>query len=245
MVNKSILILCILLGLPVMVVAQQTAHAPVEVDTPTAYTIARGTYALSLFEYDQGGMELKSFIGLHDNIYLGVSCDVEHAIGKESPHFNVPGVVAKIKFTDGWETFPISIAMGYDSFYLGTPGKTNNATNRLNRMIYGPFLAITKPIYLLDSEQHVSGGLRVPAQPDFTPGDTSYFASFDIPMGAYFTFKGETERIYYNFRRPGKWLANLGVKYTYMTKFSMEFDMMFQYHEKANRIIRVEYTDEF
>jgi hypothetical protein len=200
---------------------------------------------MSLFAYDQGGLEFKTFIGLHDNIYLGVSCDVEHAVGKEDPHFNIPGVVAKVKFTDGWETFPISIAAGYDSFYLGTPGKVDNQANELNRMIYGPFLVITKPIYLLDSEQHISGGIRVPAQPYFSGRDTSYFLSFDVPMGKYFTLKGEEERVFYNFNRFNEWLSNLGVEYTFMSKFSIEFDFMFRYHESMNRIIRVEYTDEF
>jgi len=225
--------------------AQQAIHASAEIDTPTAYTITRGTYALSLFGYDQGGLELKAFIGLSDYIYLGVSSDIEHAIGKEPPLFNVPGVVAKVKFTDGWESFPISIAAGYDSFYIGTPGKKENSSNDLNRMMYGPFFVITKPIFLLDSEQHISGGLRVPTQPNFDPGATSYFTSFDIPLGSYFTVKGETERIYYNFGRASDWLANLGMKYTYMTRFSIEFDMMFQYDKSINRIIRVEYSDEF
>ena len=225
--------------------AQQAVHSPAEIDTPTAFTISRGTYALSLFAYDRGGLEMKAFIGVHDNIYLGVSSDVEHAIGKDTPHFNIPGVVAKVKFTDGWETFPISIAAGYDSFYLGSEGKKENRDNELNRMIYGPYLVITKPIYLLDSEQHIGGGIRVPTYPHFYGSDTSYFASFDIPMGEFFTLKGETERVYYNFRRPGDWLFNTGFKYTYMSKFSIEFDLMFQYDEPVNSIIRVEYTDEF
>ena len=90
------------------------------IDTPTAFTIARGTYQVSMLAYDEGGAELKTFIGLHDNLYLGLSVDVQHAIGRDKPEPNVPGVIARLKFTDGWPTFPISIACGYDSFYMGS-----------------------------------------------------------------------------------------------------------------------------
>jgi hypothetical protein len=137
---------------------------------------------VSLLEYDNGGMELKTIIGLHDILYLGVSFDVQNAIGKDDPKPNVPGVIARLKFTDGWEEWPISIAAGYDSFFIGEQGKRENVHNPLDRMIYGPYLAITKAIYLFDDEQYLSYGLRVPTQPDYVPEDTSYYVALDIPL---------------------------------------------------------------
>jgi hypothetical protein len=225
------------------------------IDTPTAYTLTRGTYQVSVLGYDRGGVELKTLIGLHDNVFLGVSFDVQNAIGKERTEPNVPGVVAKIKFTDGWERFPISIAVGYDSFYIGQqgrvylnetePNENNYSDNELNRMIYGPYFVVTKPIYLLDEEQHVNFGMRVPTQPNYVPDDTSYFISLDIPMGQSFMFKMEGERIYYDFDRGREWLFNLGFRYSYMNHLGIEFGVLFQREEPAHRIIRVEYRDEF
>ena len=101
------------------VYAQYYVRNTTVIDTPTAYTIARGTYQLSFLGYDNGGVELKAFIGLHNNFFLGASLDIQNAIGKDDPDPNVPGVVGKLKFTDGWEMFPISFAIGYDSFYIG------------------------------------------------------------------------------------------------------------------------------
>jgi hypothetical protein len=226
--------------------AEQVFHFTSEIDTPTAYTIGRGNFDISMLAYDGGGLEFKAFMGLHDNFFLGASVDVAHAVGKEKAEPNIPGVIAKIKFTDGWETFPVSFAAGYDSFYLGTPGKVGYTydADKLNRMIYGPYFVITKPIYLLDSEQHINWGLRVPAQPHFYPKETSYFLSFDVPMGEFFTVKGEWERVYYNFKKPSDWLYNLGMRYTYM-KIGIEFDFMMQEHERVNRIIKVEYINAF
>lgn len=230
--------------------AQNYIRNTIIVDTPTAYTIARGTYQISVLGYDGGGIELKTFIGLHDNIFLGVSFDVQHAIGKEKTEPNVPGVVARIKLTDGWERFPFSIAIGYDSFYIGEQGQVYNDTTSeiqnttLNKMIYGPYFVITKPIYLFDDEQHISFGMRVPTQPHYIPADSSYFLSLDIPMGNYFLVKMEGERIYYNFKKPDEWLFNMGFRYSYMN-FGMELGLLFQHDEPVHRVIRIEYREEF
>ncbi len=239
--------------------AQQYVRNTSLIDAPTAYTIPRGTYQVSFLGYDNGGVELKTILGLHDNLFLGVSFDVQNAIGKDRSQPNVPGVIAKLKFTDGWEQFPISISVGYDSFYIGQQGKTTYvkngedynrdderySKNELNRMIYGPYLAITKPIYLFDDEQHLHFGLRVPTQPNYVPGDTSYYLGFDIPMGQYFMVKAEGERIYYDFSRGREWLFNAGVRYNYLNHLGMELDFLFQRHEPVNRIVRIEYHNEF
>jgi len=225
--------------------AEYNNRSNVVIDTPTAYTLDRGMYQFSFLAYDNGGVELKAFMGLHDNFYLGASLDVQSLLGKKDAEVHAPGVIAKLKFTDGWERFPISIAIGYDSFYIGQEGKTYNNENKLDRMIYGPYLAVTKPIYLLDDEQHFHFGIRVPMQPYYVPEDTSYFASFDIPIGKSVIFKAETERIYYNLERHREWLLNLGLKYSYLNHLGVEFAVLMQKKDRANRILRIEYIDEF
>ncbi len=215
------------------------------IDTPTAFTIARGTYKVSLLQYDNGGMEFKTFLGLHDIIYLGASVDVQNAIGKDDAKFNVPGVIGRVKFTDGWDVFPIAIAAGYDSFYIGNEGFEENRDNELNRLIYGPYLVFTGSIYLFDSMQYLSMGIRTPTQPHYKPDKTSYFSSLDIPMGDFFRLQVETERVYWNFQDKEDWLLNLGLKYNYFDKIGFTFAVILQDDEKPNRIFRIEYHGEF
>ncbi len=215
------------------------------IDTPTAFTIQRGMYQVAFLGYDNGGVELKTIIGLHDLLFLGISFDMQNAIGKGDPEPNIPGVIARLRITEGWPAFPVSIAFGYDSFYIGSIGKSENSYNELNRMVYGPYLALTNPIYLFDSEQYVSYGIRVPTQPSYVPGDTSYFLCFDVPLGEAFRVKAEAERVYYNFRRHEDWLLNFGLRYTYLEQVGIEFDLMLQNDQKPNRIIRIIYNDEF
>ncbi|MBN2401334.1 MAG: hypothetical protein JXN64_02945 [Spirochaetes bacterium] len=215
------------------------------IDTPTAYTLEKGMYNFTFLAYDRGGVELKAFMGLHDNFYLGASFDIQSAIGKEEPEPHAPGVIAKIKFTDGLERFPISVAIGYDSFYIGQEGKTYNNENKLNRMIYGPYIVVTKPIYLLDEEQHLHFGFRVPLQPYYVPEDSSYFVSFDIPIGNSVIFKAEGDRIYHDLSRREEWMLNVGLKYSYLNRIGVEFDLLMQKKSRSNRVLRIEYNDEF
>ncbi len=216
------------------------------IDTPTAFTIARGTYKVSLLEYDNGGMEFKTFLGLHDIVYLGVSMDVQSAIGRDDPQPNVPGVIARIKFTDGHESFPIAIAAGYDSFYTGYEGREQEEIkNEVNRVIYGPYLVFTGSIYLLDAEQYLSLGIRTPTQPDYKPDDSSYFISLDIPIGEFFRLALEGERIYWDFKDPEDWLFNTGIKFNYFDEIIFTFAVIFEHDEKPNRIIRIEYHGQF
>ncbi|NMB63985.1 MAG: hypothetical protein GYA16_03860 [Spirochaetes bacterium] len=242
---RKIIITILFITFTHYVYAQYYIRNTTVIDTPTAYTIARGTYQLSFLGYDNGGVELKAFIGLHNNFFLGASLDIQNAIGKDDPDPNVPGVVGKIKFTDGWEMFPISFAIGYDSFYIGEEGKTYNSKNELNQMIYGPYFVITKPIYLFNDEQHIHFGMRIPTQPEYVPEDTSYFLALDIPLGEIFIFKAEMERVYYNFDRADEWLYNVVMRYSYMQRLGIEFDVLFQKDENPNRIIRIEYINEF
>ncbi len=225
--------------------AQSYIRSTGVIDTPTAYTLNRGIYKFSFLAYNDGGVETKGNIGLHDNLYLGVSFDIESALGKDEAKPNVPGVIAKVKISDGWEQFPISLAFGYDSFYIGQEGMKDNDENNLNRMIFGPYFVITKPIYLLNDEQHINFGITIPTQPDYVPEDAAYFVSLDIPLGEQVIFKAEGERIYYNFERDEDWLLGVGLKYSYLNHIGVELDFIFQKHERANRVLRVEYMDEF
>jgi len=234
-------LLCLIFISPLFAQGKQTTA----VDTPTAYTIARGTYKFSFLAYDAGGVEFKTYLGLHDIIYLGVSLDVQHAVGKEKAKFNVPGAIGKIKITDGNEYLPISVAFGYDSFYIGNEGLEHNESNVLDEMIYGPFLVFTGAIYLFDSAQYLSVGVRCPTQPYYKPDNTSYFASLDIPLGDFFRFVLETERIYWNFRDNEDWLYNVGLKYNYFDQVNFTIGVIFQEDERPNRVARLEYHAEF
>lgn len=114
------------------------------IDMPTAYTLDRGSYSMDVFLYDQGGLELKGYVGVHDNIYFGISFDIRHLLGGENPIPQIPGAVAKIKLVDGFKYVP-AIAIGYDSFYEGKSGYIDNARSFHNKLMNGPYFALINP----------------------------------------------------------------------------------------------------
>lgn len=250
MIKKTLLIS--LIAFSSIFAEDEIGYSIYSINTPEAFTLPRGAFDLSMLAYDRGGIEMKALVGVHDAIFIGVSLDVDHAVGKEKTDANVPSVAARIKLTDGWESFPISLSLGYDSFYVGSLGKVESSTlrneysaSKYNRKICGPYAVLTKPLFLFGSEQYLSFGVRLPVQPDYVPRDASYFASLDIPLGTMFTVKGESERIYYNFKRRDEWLGTLGLKVNFTPGAGVLLAVIFQKKETPCRILKVEYAGSF
>ncbi|GAB4430332.1 MAG: hypothetical protein OHK0011_12960 [Turneriella sp.] len=213
------------------------------VNTHTAVTLKRGEFNVAGTLYDGGGIMNRNILGVHDNIYLGVAFDAENAIGEQNAKFNIPGVLAKAKLTDGWADFPILLAVGYDAFYAGSRGKVQT-DNPYNRMIFGPYFTITKPIYLLGEEQHVHAGIRVPIQPVYTPEDTEMYFGLDFPIGQFVPIF-EIQRIVFDSSRLKEALFNLGLRFHIFEHLAIEVDLIMGIGQKTNRMIVLEYLDRF
>ncbi|HRP70364.1 MAG TPA: hypothetical protein PLY93_12595 [Turneriella sp.] len=213
------------------------------VNTPTAQTLKRGEFNVALTAYEGGGIFNRNMIGIHDNIYLGAAFDVENAIGYNTAKMNIPGVIAKAKLTDGWADFPILLAVGYDAFYASRYGKVNTG-NPYNRMIFGPYFSITKPIYLLGDEQHIHFGTRMPVYPNYTPEDTELYIGIDFPMGMFIPIF-EIQRILFDANRFKEILFNLGFRFQFFDHLAFEIDFMMGIDQRTNRMLVFEYMDRF
>ncbi len=265
---KRILFIIVLFGMCTSAAQAQLKGGRL-VDVPTAYTLIRGAYQFDFLGYDNGGIELKTIIGLHERILLGVSWNVQRLIGNEKPVPEIPGVVAKIKLFNGWDVFPINWSVGYDSFYIGKKTSKYDTIDRdksllfppyyvyhylrkrfSNRepdhaMNYGPYMVFTSPIYIFNFEWHFIYGARMLVQPEVLVDETAYFVGLDLPLGEYIRFKAELVRVYWDFRNPDDWVYNFGLRYTYLDKLSIEFDILYEPGERINRILKIEYRSEF
>ncbi len=213
------------------------------VNTQTAVTLKRGEFSVAGTLYDGGGVLNRNILGVHDNIYLGVAFDAENVIGQNDAQFNIPGVLAKAKLTDGWADFPILLAVGYDAFYAGTRGKVQT-NNPYNRVIFGPYFTITKPIYLFGEEQHFHAGIRTPIQPVANPDDTEMYFGLDFPIGQFIPIF-EIQRIVFDSNRLKETLFNLGLRFQFFDHLALEVDMIMGIGQKTNRMIVFEYLDRF
>ena len=85
------------------------------VDIPTAGMLAKGSLALDLDFYQEGGVLLGLSVGLLDRLSIGVSYGGTHLIGSDDPVMNsVPGANIKIRIIEENMTFP-ALVLGFDS----------------------------------------------------------------------------------------------------------------------------------
>lgn len=213
------------------------------VNTQTAVTLKRGEFDTAITGYNGGGILNRNILGVHDNIYLGVVFDVENAIGQNDARLNIPGVVAKVKFTDGWADFPLLLAAGYDAFYPGARAAAQVANPNYNT-IMGPYFSLTKPIYLLGEEQHFHAGIRMPLQPVYTPEDTEMYFALDFPIG-YFVPIIEVQHLFFDSTRLKEVLFNVGLRFQFFEHLAFELDMVMGIGQKTNRMVVFEYLDRF
>ncbi|MCS6985723.1 MAG: hypothetical protein NZM25_11440 [Leptospiraceae bacterium] len=216
------------------------------VHTATAITLSRGEYVTSFWAYHNGGILSKAQLGLNNNLYLGVSFDVENVIGRDSMRMNIPGVIAKWKLTEGWAQFPLLIAIGYDAFSTGSSAKLPEGAlfNPWNRVLYGPYFVITKPIYLFGEEQYLHAGVRTPVQPYYIPEDTSAYFAFAIPLG-YFTPIFELERVFFHHKRWQEMAFNLAFRLGFVPNLILELDILSQWKTRSSRMVVLEYRNQF
>ena len=214
------------------------------IDSITAVTLPSANYDIALSTYANGSLQIKAVLGLHNNIYLGASFDAKNLIGNSTIQVNIPGVIVKFKLTDGWESFPLLIAFGYDSFYSGKNQKILGSLSLLDSIIYGPYIAISRPIFLFNLEQHLHLGARMPVQPNYIPKDTALYFSFDFPIG-FFIPMFEINHIYLSDNRWKEILFNIGIKLNIVENFSFEFNFLIDLQGKTSRVLVLEYINSF
>ena len=109
------LFLCLIFGLGIFSRANAQGSAGTEghleprflVDIPTAGMLAKGSLALDLDFYQEGGVLLGLSVGLLDRLSIGVSYGGTHLIGSDDPVMNsVPGANIKIRIIEENMTFP-------------------------------------------------------------------------------------------------------------------------------------------
>ena len=85
------------------------------IDVPTAGMLAKGSFALDMDFYQEGGVLVGLSVGLLDRLGFGVSYGGTCLVGSDTPVMNsVPGVNLKIRVIEENVTLP-AIVLGFDS----------------------------------------------------------------------------------------------------------------------------------
>ncbi len=85
------------------------------VDVPTAGMLAKGSFAIDMDFYQEGGVLLGLSAGILDRLSFGVSYGGTHLIGSDEPVMNsLPGINIKIRIIEENVALP-AIVLGFDS----------------------------------------------------------------------------------------------------------------------------------
>jgi len=222
------------------------------IDVPTAYTLLRGYYNIDFLNYGNGGILTRIAIGLTDRITLGIIEDIDNAIGKEKPDWNIPGVMAKINilYPDSNKT---GVAIGYDVLLMGEYGKVYN-NEITDDLVYGAYIAFTKPVSLFSGQQFWHFGIRFPILPPAAREkgkNISLYTGLSININSELLLIGEIENIYLTGNRGAQTIYNTGIKYWFSEYLNVGLN--FQYtsaksinpDEKVSRSLKLEYQNIF
>ncbi len=245
---KKLIIILLILLLPVLINAEIIQL----IDIPTASTVLRGYYNVDFLAYGKGGIQTRLSIGLTDRIMLGIIEDVAGAIGTEKTDWNIPGVLVKLNIIYP-DVSSMGLAIGYDALLSGEYGKVYN--NRMtDDIVYGFYIAGTKPIDLFKGDQFWHFGIRFPILPKKAREggkNITLYTGLNVIITQEFMLIGEVENFYINKGRNKEVIYNAGLKYAFSEFLNMGLNFQYTISREINpsdrpsRSLRIEYQNIF
>jgi hypothetical protein len=202
------------------------------IDTPKTYASYKGEIRFDFCIYDRGGILSSATLGLSEALFLGIYLDVGQLIGSEEAQVAQPGVLARLRITDG-STFVPPIAIGYGYFTKGEVHKVDGVT------VSGFYAVASAGFFLFRNEQAFVYGLRYPIVPfDYSkPENMSVFLGTDIELSPAFGVKAEIENI--RFIKDG-WeeiFYNFGFTFNVVDVLTLAIEL--KYSPSIDRIVRL------
>ncbi len=151
------------------------------VDIPTAGMLDKGSYALDVNFYQEGGVLLGISVGLLDRLSAGVSYGGSNLIGSRTPVMNdVPGVNVKIRVVEENIVLP-AIAIGFDS-----QGKDGYIKSLSRYVVKSPgFYASASKNYLMLGFFSIHGGVNYSLERADGDRDINAFVGAEKTIGPF------------------------------------------------------------
>ncbi len=149
------------------------------VDVPTAGMLAKGSFAIDMDFYQEGGVLLGLSAGILDRLSFGVSYGGTHLIGSDEPVMNsMPGINIKIRIIEENVALP-AIVLGFDS--QGRDGHIKTLS-RYSIKSPGVFAAASKNYSLLGFFS-LHGGVNYSFERADDDKDFNVFAGIEKSIG--------------------------------------------------------------
>ncbi len=157
------------------------------VDMPTAGMLDKGSFALDINFYQEGGALLGLSVGVFDRFSLGISYGGSHLIGSQTPVMNdLPGFNARLRVLEEGIYIP-ALAVGFDS-----QGK-DGYIKELDRYVVkspGFFVAVSKN-YAFLGFLSIHGGLNYSLERADGDKNANAFAGVEKTIGPFVSVMAE------------------------------------------------------
>ncbi|MCD6170674.1 MAG: hypothetical protein J7J76_09020 [Candidatus Latescibacteria bacterium] len=231
--------------------AQQSEVEPQDlVECPTAGLLPRGSFALDLRVFSQGGILAGVDVGLTDSFLVGLCFGGTQIIGSQPVVWNpTVGVAVKIRLFDEGRIYP-AVAVGFDSQGFG---KYHKELKRYSTKSKGFYLALSKAYSFL-GPFGLHAGVNYSLEKADEDKDISGYFGLDKHLGTDLVVVAE-----YDLARndnglkalgSGGGYLNAGLRWTFASRLNLELDIKdllrnAKGSSKPNRELRVSYLEYF
>lgn len=220
------------------------------IDTPTAGTLTRGSYDVTLRLYPQGGVIASVGIGLSSRLLLGLSYGGENVIGEGKVNWNPDlGVQLRYRLIDENIALP-AIVLGFDSQGYGA---YIDSTKRYTVKSRG-FFAVASKNYVFLGDLSLHGGINYSLEKSDGDSDPNLFVGIikslnpDLALVAEYDFALNDNED--NALGSGKGYLNTGLRWTFAQQLYIEISLKNILQNKhnipySNREIKINYYEHF
>lgn len=157
------------------------------VDMPTAGMLDKGSFALDINFYQDGGALLGFSVGVFDRVDLGISYGGSRLIGPDDPVMNVvPGFIVKVRLLEEQMFLP-ALAVGFDS-----QGKDGYLKDLDRYVVKSPgfFVAVSKN-YVFLGFLSIHGGVNYSLERADGDRNANAYAGIEKTLGPFVSAIGE------------------------------------------------------
>jgi len=235
--------------LPVMAQAQVIAFQRYLVDMPTAGMLARGSYALELQMYEEGGLLGGVYVGVTNHLMFGVSYGGTNIIGAGDVQWNPePGIEARARLIDENIAMP-GVMVGFSS--QGS-GAYSDSLQRYRDKSLGLFVVVSKNFAALHNVG-LHGGFNYSFETEDQDKEPNFFLAADLSVTKELRFIAE-----YNFAindnenkdifGSGSGYMNGGMQWLLSRNFYLQFNLKDLFGNSESRIdreVKIGYFEKF
>jgi hypothetical protein len=219
--------------------AQDEVQQRILIDMPTAGALDRGSFAVNLRLFGNGGLLGDVAVGITPRFMLGLSYGGENIIGVGDINWNPrPGIQARMRIIDESYVTP-AITLGFDSQGYGAH------VDSLNRYINKSrgFFVVASKNYAILHNLGFHGGLNYSLETDDDDKDLNFFLGADLSFNREIRFMLE-----YDFARndnendfrfgAGDGYLNAGAQWAFSDRFFLQFSLKNLFENGPNGITR-------